>query len=68
MQSKLQSLTESFTNVLIGYCVAVASQIVIFPLVGVEASFNQNIEIGLYFTAISLIRSYIIRRWFNKRY
>lgn len=67
MQSKKQSLIESFINVLVGYCVAVASQVMVFPIVGVEASFNQNIKIGLYFTAISLVRSYAVRRWFNKR-
>lgn len=67
MQSKKQSIIESCTNILIGYCVAVASQIVVFPLVGVEASFSQNIKIGLYFTAISFARLYIIRRFFNRK-
>jgi hypothetical protein len=67
VQSKKHSLIESFTNILIGYCIAVASQIVVFPIVGVDASFKQNIEIGIYFTVISLIRSYCIRRIFNKR-
>ena len=66
MQSKKHSLIESITNILIGYCVAVVSQIVVFPLVGVAASLSQNIEIGLYFTVISLVRSYVIRRCFNR--
>jgi hypothetical protein len=66
MQSKKQSLKESAVNVAIGYIVALASQLVVFPLVGVQSTFNQNLKIGLYFTVISLVRSYIIRRYFNK--
>ena len=67
MQTRKQSLIESISNIGIGYIVAVASQVVIFPLVGVTASFSQNIKIGVYFTIISLVRSYVIRRYFNRR-
>jgi len=67
MQTKTQSLIESIANVAIGYGVAVVSQIVIFPIVGVEASVSQNLTIGLYFTAISLVRSYVVRRAFNRK-
>ncbi len=67
MQTKKQSLIESFTNIFIGYLVALISQIVVFPLVGVKADFGQNLKIGCYFTVISLVRSYLIRRFFNKR-
>jgi len=67
MQTKKHSFCESCVNVAIGYTVAVLSQVVVFPLVGVKASLNQNLKIGLYFTVISLLRSYLIRRWFNKR-
>jgi len=34
---------------------------------GVEASVSQNLAIGLYFTAISLVRSYVVRRAFNRK-
>ncbi len=66
-QTKLGSLIEALMNIAIGYVVALASQLLIFPMVGIHVSLSTNIEIGLWFTAISLIRSYIIRRWFNKR-
>jgi len=66
MQTKTQSLIESIANVVIGYGVAVLSQIIVFPIVGVEASVSQNLTIGLYFTAISLVRSYVVRRAFNR--
>ena len=67
MQSKKHSFIESVTNIAIGYTVALATQLVVFPLVGVEASLSQNFMIGGYFTVVSLIRSYVIRRWFTKR-
>lgn len=67
MQSRLASLVEAISNIIIGYMVALASQIVVFPLVGVQASLGQNLQIGLYFTAISLCRSYLLRRYFNRR-
>lgn len=65
MQSKRMSLIESITNVLIGYGVAVISQMAIFPLFGIRTSIKDNLLIGLWFTAVSLARSYILRRVFN---
>ena len=65
-QTKKGSFAEAITNILIGYFVALLSQIVIFPLVGVEASFDQNILIGLLFTIVSLLRSYTVRRIYNR--
>ena len=67
-QSRLESLIESAINILIGFSVALASQIAVFPLVGIHGvSLGTNLEIGAYFTAISMVRSYVIRRWFNAR-
>ena len=64
-QTKLESLLESIVNIIIGYSVALASQLLIFPLVGINVPFSTNLWIGLWFTLISLARSYVIRRWFN---
>lgn len=67
-QSRIGSMIESLANIAIGFAVAMASQIVVFPLVGIHGvALSTNIEIGAYFTAISLVRSYILRRWFNAR-
>jgi hypothetical protein len=65
MQAKKHSLLESITNIAIGYGVALLSQIIVFPLVGVKANIGQNITIGIIFTGVSLIRSYVLRRLFN---
>ena len=67
MQTKYQSLIESLTNILIGYLTALLSQVLIFPLFDIYVSLQDNLLIGLYFTIISLLRSYLVRRYFNKR-
>lgn len=66
-QSRIQSLTESVLNVAIGYGVALASQLVIFPAYGIHITLADNIVIGAWFTVISIVRSYALRRFFNRR-
>ena len=65
-QSRAQSMIESAANVVIGYMVALGSQLVVFPMFGVHLPLQDNLLIGLWFTAISLVRSYLVRRWFNR--
>ena len=67
MQTKLESFIESCVNIAIGYIIAVAGQLLIFPLVGVSATVKQNLAIGVGFTMLSLVRQYLVRRWFNGR-
>jgi hypothetical protein len=67
MQSRIHSALESSVNILIGYFVALGSQLVIFPFFDVHLPLQDNIIIGLWFTVISFIRSYVLRRWFNGR-
>lgn len=64
-QSRLGSFIEACFNVAIGYFTALASQIIVFPMVGIHVGIQTNLIIGAWFTIISLVRSYIIRRWFN---
>ncbi len=66
-QTRRGSLAESVVNIIIGYFVALASQLAIFPLFGIHVAFRDNIMIGLYFTVISIIRSYMLRRYFTTR-
>ena len=66
-QTKTQSVIESVSNVAIGYVVAFASQLFVFPLFDIHVTIGDNIGISIWFTVISLIRSYIVRRWFAKR-
>ena len=64
-QSRLMSLVESLTNVLVGYGVAVATQMMVFPLFGLAVTVTENLLIGLIFTAVSIVRSYALRRGFE---
>lgn len=64
MQPKIQSLIESIVNILIGYFTALFSQLLVFPLFDINIPLSDNLLIGLYFTIISLIRSYLVRRYF----
>ena len=66
-QSRRMSFVESLTNVAIGYSVALLSQIAVFPLYGINVPLSTNIWIGAWFTGISIARSYVLRRWFNRR-
>ena len=67
MQSKKHSLIESFTNIAIGYSVALMSQLLVFPLFDIHVKISDNLLIGLCFTFISLVRSYAVRRFFTKK-
>ncbi|NDE18230.1 hypothetical protein EBZ80_25260 [bacterium] len=65
MQSRKGSLLESVANVMAGYLVAMATQAIAFPLLGIMATPGQNAALGVIFTVVSLIRSYALRRLFN---
>lgn len=65
-QSKLASLVEVATNMAVGFIVSVYAQAVIFPLYGFSTlTIKENVQIVLIFTVISMIRSYLVRRFFN---
>ena len=64
-QSRLMSLVEAVANVVVGYGVAVLTQMLVFPLFGLTTTLGQNLAIGAIFTAVSLARSYVLRRMFE---
>lgn len=66
MQSKKMSMIETCCNIAIGYVVAILSQLAIFPLFGINIPIHDNLVIGIWFTIISLIRGYVLRRLFNR--
>lgn len=66
MQSRKHSALEAVFNVFIGYWVAVLAQIAIFPVFGLYVPFGDNLLMGAFFTVVSLIRSYVLRRLFNR--
>jgi hypothetical protein len=66
-QSRIDSFLESVVNTLIGFLVALSSQLVIFPLYGIHNSLSTDISITCWFTLVSVLRSYLLRRYFNTR-
>lgn len=66
MQSRIFSFIESITNVTIGYTMAIFTQLIVFPLFNIEIDLSSNFIIALIFTIVSLARSYVVRRLFNK--
>lgn len=67
MQTRKHSFVESLSNTAVGFVISLASLYVVFPFFGIETSHGTNVLITLYFTVISITRSYIIRRFFNKK-
>jgi hypothetical protein len=67
MQSKKNSIIESVTNTVIGLVTSFIIQIIIYPLLNIPVSLNQNIIITFVFFTVSILRGYLIRRYFNKK-
>ena len=65
-QSRRLSLLEAVTNVVVGYVLAVLTQMIVFPRFGLTSSLKDNLGIGAAFVGISLIRSYALRRVFER--
>jgi len=57
---------ESCLNVAIGFAVALAAQVIVFPWFGIHVAIADNIAIGAIFTVVSIARSYAVRRLFNR--
>ena len=64
-QSRAMSLFEAIANVMVGYGVAVATQMLVFPLFGLQTTLAQNLKLGLIFTVVSIARSFTLRRVFE---
>lgn len=66
MQSRKHSALEAVANVLVGYGIAVASNLLVMPAFGYHITASEAAGMGLVFTGISLVRSYALRRLFNR--
>ncbi len=64
-QSRTGSMVEALANIGIGFGINWCANMLLFPLFGFRVTGSQAFEIGVLFTAISLVRSYILRRFFN---
>lgn len=66
-QTRLGSLIEALMNVAIGLLVSMVANALVFPRFGFHPTFGENVAITVIYTGISIVRQYILRRWFNAR-
>lgn len=66
-QPKKWSLVELLTNIAVGFGIAVLGQLFLWPVYGIHVQFRTNFWLSVWFTVISIIRSYCLRRIFNRR-
>lgn len=59
------SFVESLTNIVVGYFLAILTQYIVFPPFGIEVAFGSHAAIAAVFSAISILRSYSLRRIFE---
>ena len=64
-QSCTMSFVEAITNVAVGFLVAVLTQMAIFPVMKLQVSIGDNLLIGAVFTAVSIVRTFALRRLFE---
>ena len=62
-QSKIDSIIESALNIAIGAGIALAAQLIWFPLIGKDFSIEENLATTAFFTIVSFLRSYFVRRF-----
>ena len=64
-QSKKQSTIEAVVNIIVGNLVAVGVNQLVLPLMGFDITIEQNLFLAVFFSIVSFLRSYTLRRFFN---
>ena len=65
MQTSRQSAIEVLVGTAIGFLIAFLAQLFIMRLYGIPSTISQDLAITCFFTGVSILRSYAIRRFFN---
>ena len=65
-QSRAMSALETAANQVLGGLVALLTQLLVFPVVGLQATLAQNLWVAAAFTAVSALRTYVLRRTFDR--
>jgi hypothetical protein len=65
-QTKLGSFVETWANIAVGFAINWTANMLILPLFGFSGlTGSKAFAIGIVFTGISLVRQYVLRRYFN---
>lgn len=54
-------------NIVIGFSINYSANLLLLPLVGAHLTAANNFWLGWTYTAVSIMRQYVVRRWFNSR-
>lgn len=64
-QTRLGALIESLSNVAVGLGISISATMLIFPALGYPVKWGEATWISAFFTAVSIARSYLMRRFFE---
>ena len=64
-QPRWWSLVEAIANVVVGFGINYLANLTVLPLFGFHVKPSQALGIGVIFTGISLVRTYVLRRVFE---
>ena len=67
MQSKRESMIETLTSVFVGWFIGVILNLTVLPLFDYNITVVDSLWVSLIFTVISVVRGYLIRRFFNSK-
>ena len=67
MQTKKQSMIESLTSTTIGWLIGVILNLTVLPLFDYNITVTDSLLVSLIFTMVSVVRGYLIRRFFNSK-
>jgi len=66
-QTRIHSAIEVITNQVLGFAIALATwYVLIIPFFDVHTDFVESVGVTLIFTVVSIIRSYVVRRFFTR--
>jgi hypothetical protein len=66
-QSKKASFAEACLNTIISYIIAVGIGHLVYGYYQLPIDLELNMKLTAIFTVASIVRGYVIRRWFNRR-
>jgi hypothetical protein len=62
------SFVEAWTNIGVGFGINLIANLTVLPFFGYDVHLSQALGIGVIFTVISVVRSYLLRRFYERLY
>lgn len=66
IQSKKNSGFEAMVNTVGGLLIGFVIQLILYPMMNIPVTLEENVIITMVFFVTSFLRSYFVRRFFNK--